>query len=115
MQKNEHELSQEKPVAERSAPKSAQVKAIEEELKVTGENLLKTVRELIHEGNYRRIAIRNESGHTLLELPLSVGLVGALLLPIWAAIGAMAAVATGFTILIERPPEETAEKPAAPS
>lgn len=74
-----------------------------EEVKVTGENLLRTIRELIHEGNYRRIIIRNEQGHTLLEIPLTIGLVGALLMPVWAAIGAMAAMASGFTIIIERP------------
>lgn len=74
-----------------------------DEIKVTGENLLKTIRELIHEGNYRRIIIRNDQGHTLLEIPLTFGLVGALLMPVWAAIGAMAAMASGFTIIIERP------------
>ena len=73
-----------------------------EELKVTGENLLKTVRELIHEGNVRRISIRNEQGHTLLEIPLAFGLVGALFAPVWAAVGAMAAMATGFSIIVER-------------
>lgn len=82
-----------------------------EELKVTGDNLLKTVRELIHQGNYRRIIIRNDHGHTLLEVPLTIGLVGALLMPVWAAIGAMAAMATGFTIIVERPGEEP-KKPA---
>ncbi len=75
-----------------------------DELKVTGENLLKTIRELIHEGNYRRISIRNDQGHTLLEIPLTLGLVGAMLVPVWAAIGAMAAMASGFSIIVERPP-----------
>jgi hypothetical protein len=74
-----------------------------EVLEVAGENLLKTIREVIHEGNYRRIIIRNDHGHTLLEIPLTIGLVGALLMPVWAAIGAMAALSTGFTIIIERP------------
>ena len=87
-----------------------------EELKVTGENLLKTVRELIHEGNVRRISIRNEHGHTLLEIPLAFGLVGALFAPVWAAVGAMAAMATGFSIIVERktpPPSDGGDKPAA--
>jgi hypothetical protein len=74
-----------------------------EEFKVTGENLLRRIRELIQEGNYRRISIRNEQGHTLLEIPLTLGLVGALLMPVWAAIGAMAAMAGGFSIIVERP------------
>jgi len=75
----------------------------QERLNVTGENLLETIRRVMHEGNYRRIIIRNDQGHTLLEIPLTIGLVGALLMPVWAAIGAMAAMASGFTIIIERP------------
>jgi hypothetical protein len=82
-----------------------------EELKVTGENLLKTVRELIHEGNVRRISIRNEEGHTLLEIPLAFGLVGALFAPVWAAVGAMAAMATGFSIIVERKPPTDGNPP----
>ncbi len=80
-----------------------------DEIKVTGENLLRTIRELIREGNYRRIIIRNEQGHTLLEIPLTLGLVGALLMPGWAAIGAMAAMAGGFSIIVERPRDPDAE------
>ena len=98
-------------MAEEKAPREARdTKAdtdkVFEELKVSGDNLLKTVRELIHQGNYRRIIIRNDHGHTLLEVPLTIGLVGALLMPVWAAIGAMAAMATGFTIIVERPDAE---------
>ena len=77
-------------------------KGVFQELKVTGENLLKTIRELIHEGNYRRISIRNDAGQVLIEIPLAVGLVGALFAPVWAAVGAMAAMATGFSIIVER-------------
>ncbi len=66
--------------------------------------------ELIHEGNYRRIIIRNDRGHTVLEIPLTIGLVGALLMPVWAAIGAMAAMATGFTIIVERPAPRESDK-----
>jgi hypothetical protein len=87
-----------------------------DEIKVTGENLLKTIRELIREGNVRRISIRNEEGHTLLEIPLAFGLVGALLAPVWAAVGAMAAMATGFSIIVERkdsPPPDDGSPPAA--
>ena len=74
-----------------------------DELRVAGEHLLQTIRDVIHEGNFRRITIRNDHGHTLLEIPLSIGLAGAMFMPVWAAIGAMAAMATGYTILIERP------------
>ncbi len=84
-------------------PGKPENRGVMEELKVTGENLLKTIRELIHEGNYRRISIRNEEGQVLIEIPLAVGLVGALFAPVWAAIGAMAAMATGFSIIVERP------------
>jgi hypothetical protein len=73
-----------------------------EEIKVTGENLLRRIRELIDEGNVRRISIRNQEGHTLLEIPLTMGLVGALFMPVWAAIGAMAAMASGYSIIVER-------------
>ncbi len=85
-----------------------------EELKVAGENLLKTIREVIREGNYRRIIIRNDHGHALLEIPLSLGLVGAMFMPVWAAIGAMTAMATGYTIVIERPAAGDGEKKATP-
>jgi len=97
----EQRAPQEKPASEAAGREP--VSTTEEELRVAGENLLETIREVIHEGNYRRIIIRNERGHTLLEIPLTIGLVGALLMPVWAAIGAMAAMATGFTIIVERP------------
>ena len=58
--------------------------------------------QLIREGNIRRMIIRNEKGTTLIEIPLTVGLVGAALLPVWAAVGAIAALATDCTIVIER-------------
>jgi len=103
----EQRISQEQPVTDAAGPGG---RVTQEELKVAGENLLKTIREVIHEGNYRRIIIRNEKGHTLLEIPLTIGLVGALLMPVWAAIGAMAAIATGFTIIIERPVAGDGEK-----
>lgn len=96
----EQRIPHEKPVTDEPRPG---VTVTQEELKVAGENLLKTIREVVHEGNYRRIIIRNDKGHTLLEIPLTIGLVGALLMPVWAAIGAMAAMATGFTIIVERP------------
>ena len=70
--------------------------------KVTGERLLSRIKELIHEGNVRRIIIKNEEGHTFLEIPLSVGVVGALLLPVWVAVGAVAALANDYTLDVER-------------
>jgi len=73
-----------------------------EEFRINGDELLAKVRELVHEGNIRRIIIRNEAGHTLIEIPMTLGLVGAALLPVWAAIGAIAALATDCTIVVER-------------
>jgi hypothetical protein len=73
-----------------------------EEFRITGDELLARVRQLIHEGNIRRLIIRNEQGHTLIEIPMTVGVVGAALLPVWAAVGAIAALATDCTIVVER-------------
>jgi len=73
-----------------------------EEFSVNGEELLARVKELIHEGNVRRLIIRNEAGTTLIEVPLTVGLAGVALLPVWAAVGAIAALATDCSIVVER-------------
>lgn len=73
-----------------------------EELKVTGESLLAEIKRLLHEGNVRRIILKSEEGVTLIEIPLTLGVVGALLFPVWAAIGAIAALAANLTIVVER-------------
>ena len=73
-----------------------------EEFQVKGEEMLAKVKELVHEGNVRRIVIDNEEGRTLIEIPVTVGVVGALLLPVLAAVGAIAAVVTNCTIRVER-------------
>lgn len=73
-----------------------------EEIKVAGDQLVQTVRKVVAEGNARRIVVKNEEGQTLMELPLTVGVVGAVLLPVWAALGAIAALVKGFTILVEK-------------
>ncbi len=72
------------------------------EFKVHADNLVSKVKEIIHEGNVRRIIIKNEEGKTYLEIPVTVGLAGVLLAPILAAIGALAAVAANFTVEIIR-------------
>lgn len=77
---------------------------------VTGEELLGKVRELIHEGNVRKIIIKNEKGETYLEIPVTIGVIGAILAPVFAAIGALAALAANFTIVVERREEEASEK-----
>jgi hypothetical protein len=73
-----------------------------EEFKVNGEDLLKKVKNLIAEGNIRRITIRNKEGKSIVELPLTVGVVGAVLAPPLAAVGAIAALVTECTIVVER-------------
>ena len=73
-----------------------------EELHVSGEKLVSTLKEIVHKGNIRRITIKNEEGRTLIEVPLTLGVVGAVLLPVWAAIGAIAALVTKCTIVIEK-------------
>jgi hypothetical protein len=78
-----------------------------EEFRVNGEAVVGKVKEIIHEGNIRRITIKNDKGDTLIEIPLTVGVVGVILLPVWAALGALAALAANLTIVVEK------ESPAA--
>ena len=66
---------------------------------------------LIREGNVRRIIIKDENGHTIIEIPVTVAAVGAVFAPILAAVGALAAMAAKFTIVVEKTP---APDPAAP-
>ena len=73
-----------------------------EEFEVTGEKVVETVKRLVHEGNVRRITIKNEGGRSLIEIPLTLGVVGAVLLPVWAAVGALAALVVKCTIVVER-------------
>lgn len=73
-----------------------------EEFKVRGDAVVAKVKELVHEGNIRRIILKNEEGQTLIEVPLTLGVVGAVLLPVWAAIGAVAALAANLTVVVEK-------------
>lgn len=77
-------------------------KTKKESFTVSGEDLLKKIKELINEGNIRRIIIKNKSGKTMIELPLSIGVVGAVLAPMLAAVGAIAALVTECTITVDR-------------
>lgn len=85
-----------------------------EEFHLDGGEILDKIKELIHQGNIRRIILKNEEGRTLIELPLTLGMVGVALLPVYAAVGAIAAVAARLTIVVERredpgpPPEPEA-------
>jgi Flp pilus assembly pilin Flp len=73
-----------------------------ETFRIDGGKVLDTIKDLIHQGNIRRITLKNEEGKTLIEIPLTVGLVGVALLPVFAAVGALAAVATRMVIVVEK-------------
>ena len=77
-------------------------KTYTEEFQVNGEELLAKVKELVHEGNIRRVVIRNQDGHTLIDIPLTFSVVDVLLVPQLAAIGAIAALLGKGTILVEK-------------
>lgn len=85
------------------------MKTFFEEIKVLGNQLADTVKKLIHEGNVRRIIIKNEQGHTFIEIPVTVAAVGAMFAPVLAAVGALAAMAAHFTVVVEK--SEPAETP----
>ncbi len=73
-----------------------------EEFKLSGSQVIDKIQELIHQGNIRRITIKNEDGKPLIEIPLTLGIVGAAFLPVLAAVGAIAALAARLTIVVER-------------
>ena len=73
-----------------------------ERYRVSGDKLVGKVKELVREGNIRRITIRNDDGKALIEIPLTIGVVGAVLLPVWAALGAIAALVANCSIEVER-------------
>lgn len=73
-----------------------------EEFKLSGSDIINKIKELIHEGNVRKIILKDEEGRTFMEIPLTIGLVGALIAPVWAAIGAIAALVSRLTIVVEK-------------
>lgn len=73
-----------------------------EEFRLNGGEILNKVKEIIHQGNVRRIILKDEHGKTFLEIPLTVGVVGAIVAPILAAVGAVAALASNLTIVVEK-------------
>jgi len=88
------------------------MKTFFEEVKVLGNELVDKVKALIHEGNVRRIIIKDEHGHTFVEIPVSVAAVGAVLAPHHAALGALPPMAGKIKIVVEKSPEP--EPPASP-
>lgn len=78
------------------------IKIDKETFRVKGEELVKKVKELIKEGNVRKITIKDKKGKTLINFPLSIGVVGAVVAPVLAAVGAIAALVTECTISVEK-------------
>jgi Flp pilus assembly pilin Flp len=82
-----------------------------EEFSVSGDDVIKTIKKIIAEGNARRIIIKKENGETLVEFPLTVGVVGVAIIPVLTAIGALTALIAKCTIIVEkREPGEPAEE-----
>lgn len=73
-----------------------------EEFRVNGEELIAKIKNLLHEGNIRRIIIKDKDGKTVMEIPLTIGVVGVLLAPTLAAVGAIAALVTEATVVVEK-------------
>jgi len=73
-----------------------------EEFKLNGDEILNKLKDLLHQGNIRRIILKDESGKVFMEIPLTVGVVGAIIIPVWAAIGAIAALVSKLTIVVEK-------------
>ena len=85
-----------------NADSGADTRPGRERYKVAGDRVIAKLKELLHEGNIRHIVIKNDEGKTLIEIPVTIGVAGALLVPVWAAVGAVAAVVTNCTIEVER-------------
>ena len=81
-----------------------------EEFKLAGSEVIEKIKELIHQGNIRRIILKDDSGKAILEIPLTLGVVGAALMPVLAAVGAVAALVAKLTIVVEKDEEEEKEK-----
>lgn len=76
-----------------------------EEFRVNGEQLVAKIKEILREGNIRRLIIKDKNGRTLIEVPLTIGVVGVILVPVWAAIGAIAALVAEATVVVEKKAE----------
>jgi hypothetical protein len=85
-----------------------------EEIQVMGSNLVDKVKELIHEGNVQRVIIKNEQGHTMVEIPVTFAAIGAIAAPVLAAVSAIAAIVTKCTIVVQRS-EPRAPTPPPPT
>ncbi len=77
-------------------------KVTREEFSVSGDDLIRRVRELLHEGNVTRVIVKDDKGKVLLEIPATVGVIGAVIAPWLAALGVIAALATNCKIVVEK-------------
>ncbi|MBV8808111.1 MAG: DUF4342 domain-containing protein [Acidobacteriaceae bacterium] len=85
-----------------------------EEVEVLGRDLVEKIRALIHEGNVQRIIIKDEHGHTFIEIPVTFAAIGAIAAPVLAAVGAISAIVAKFTIVVERAEPNTSADAAGP-
>ena len=84
-----------------------------ERIEVKGEHLVAKVKELIHDGNTQRIVINDADGKPVLEMPMTVGVIGLLVAPKLTAVGTLGALASHYSIDVEREPQETSERNAS--
>ena len=84
-----------------------------EQFKVKGNELVDKIKDLIHEGNVRRIIIKNEHGHTYMEIPLTVATIGVIAAPVLAAMAAIAGMVANFHVVVERNAPPPPPPPAA--
>ncbi len=82
----------------------------QESFKVSGDEILSKIKEIIREGNARKVIIKNEKDEIIMEFPLTIGAIGVVLAPLFAAVGAIAALATDCTIVVEKRNPETEGK-----
>ncbi|MCC7195656.1 MAG: DUF4342 domain-containing protein [Gemmatimonadaceae bacterium] len=81
-----------------------------EHINVGADKLKDRLKELVHEGNVRRVIVRNAEGRTLIDMPLTAGIAGAVLLPLWTAVAGIVALAKEFTIVVEREPDAVVKR-----
>jgi uncharacterized membrane protein YvbJ len=77
-------------------------KVVKEEISISSDNLIERVKELLREGNVTRIIVKDDAGKTLLEIPVTVGVIGVVIAPWLAALGAIVALASNCKIIVER-------------
>ncbi|MGC8747046.1 MAG: DUF4342 domain-containing protein [Candidatus Saccharicenans sp.] len=85
-----------------------------EEFRVSGSEIVEKIKEIIREGNARRIIFKTEEGKVFMEIPLTVGLVGTLIAPVWAVVGGLAALASNLTIVVEKEEKESQKEKTKP-